>query len=292
MTYFVVCISAFLAAFNAFGGESFLAKKKEPIYYKDEYSDVVPALSKEPIVIDENYKYYHTSFIKKLTHFFWLRIVFTPIAFLYSKIAHHHKIVNKKLLKNFKHTGYFMYANHTQEIGDAFMPHFLNFPKEDFFIIHPDNLALPFLGRLLPTLGGIPLPSNAKAFKNFNDVIEKRIRERKCVIVYPEAHVWPYYTGIRPFNDTSFAYPLKYDVPTFCFTNTYQKRRFSKKPKIVTYIDGPFYANPDLSPKEQRRHLQEQVYECMCERSKNSSVTFIEYIKSNGENAQKEENEQ
>ena len=202
-----------------------------------------------------------------------------PIATFYSKFIAKQKIVNKGLLKKFKFTGYFLYGNHTHDLGDALIPHFANFPKHNYLIVHANNVSMPFLGKITPHVGALPLPDTKGAYKNFISAIDQRIREKNCIIIYPEAHIWPYYTKIRPFTDVSFTYPIKLDVPTFCFTNTYQKRRFSKKPRVVTYIDGPFYANTDLSPKEQRKHLRDQVYECMCERAKNSNVEYIKYIK-------------
>lgn len=253
--------------------------KRKVIYYEDELNDEFSVTQITPKKIDENYVYYNPSIWKRITHFFWYRMVFTPIAFFHTKLVLHHKIVNKKLLKKFKNTGYFIYGNHTNDIGDAFMPNMLNLPKDNYMIVHPNNVSMPFLGRITPSLGAIPLPDGKTAYKNFTSCIEKRIKEKCCIVIYPEAHIWPYYTKIRPFTDVSFAYPLKLDVPTFCFTNTYQKRRFSKKPKVVTYIDGPFYPNTDLNPKEQRKHLREQVYECMCDRAKNSNVEVIKYIK-------------
>lgn len=33
---------------------------------------------------------------------------------------------------------------------------------------------------------------------------------------------------------------LQLKCPVMCFTNTYQKRKHGQKPRIVTYIDGPF----------------------------------------------------
>ncbi|MDD6290727.1 MAG: hypothetical protein PUA77_02895, partial [Lachnospiraceae bacterium] len=67
--------------------------------------------------------------------------------------------------------------------------------------------------------------------------------------------------------------------PVFCFTNTYQKRRFGKKPRIVTYVDGPFYADKGLSGKEQKEKLRNQVYEAMCRRSKENTVEMIHYVR-------------
>ena len=77
--------------------------------------------------------------------------------------------------------------------------------------------------------------------------------------IYPEAHIWPYYTKIRPFKNVSFAYPVNLEKPVYCMTNTYQSYGKKKdKIKIINYIDGPFYANKELSTKEQKRKLENQ----------------------------------
>lgn len=98
-------------------------------------------------------------------------------------------------------------------------------------------------------------------------------------MIYPEAHIWPYYTKIRPFKDVSFRYPLEYDTKSFCITNVYKKRRFSKTPRIVTYVDGPFLINRDLDKKEARRDLRDRIYNQMVIRSKENNYELIKYIK-------------
>lgn len=77
---------------------------------------------------------------------------------------------------------------------------------------------------------------------------------------------------------TSFRYPVKYDVPAFCFTNTYHKRK-NGKVQIITYIDGPFYPNKEMPSKERIQDLRDRVYNTMVERSKLSDYEFIKYIK-------------
>ena len=253
--------------------------KRKVIYYTDELNDEFSLAEITPKVIDKNYTYIHKSFFKKLTRLFWYRIVFFPISVLYSKIKFRHKVINQSVIKPYKKGGYFLYGNHTQGTGDAFMVQRINKAKGKYVIVHPNNVSMPVLGKLTPSLGALPLPDDMGAYKNFIKAIETRIEQKKCVVIYPEAHIWPYYTGIRPFVDTSFQYPIKLGVPTFCFTNTYQKRRFSKKPKVVTYVDGPFFPKEELSLKEQRMDLRNQVYERMCQRAKNSSVCVIQYIK-------------
>lgn len=258
--------------------------KRKIIYYTDELNDEFSLAQISPRTIDGNYTYIHNSFFKRLTHFFWYRIIAFPIAFLYTKLKFHHKIVNQSVIKPYKKNGYFLYGNHTQDIGDAFMPNMINKGKDKYIIVHPNNVSMPVLGKITPSLGALPLPDDMTAYKSFVKAIEQRIKENKAVVIYPEAHIWPFYTKIRPFVDTSFQYPIKLDVPSFCFTNTYQKRRFSKKPKIVTYIDGPFFPNRNLSIREQRADLRNQIYSCMCKRAESSTVAWIEYIKKEDSN--------
>ena len=253
--------------------------KRKVIYYNDELSDEFSLAQITPKKITGDYVYIHKSIFKRFTHFFWYRIVAFPIAFLYTKLKFFHKIVNQEVIKPYKKGGYFIYGNHTQDIGDAFMPNMINKGKDKYIIVHPNNVSMPILGKITPSLGALPLPDDMTAYKSFVKAIETRIKENKAIVIYPEAHIWPYYTKIRPFVDTSFQYPVKLNVPSFCFTNTYQKRRFSKKPRIVTYIDGPFFPNKELSSKEQRADLRNRIYSCMCERAKCSNVSCIEYIK-------------
>ena len=77
----------------------------------------------------------------------------------------------------------------------------------------------------------------------------------------------------------SFRYPVQFNKPVYCFTNTYQKRKHSKKHRIITYVDGPFYPDLTKSAKESRELLRNQVYEKMVERSKNSNIELIKYVK-------------
>lgn len=258
--------------------------ERKTIYYTDELNDEFSTAVITPKPIDGHYKYIYKGVWKRFTHFFWYRIVATPIAYLYLKLYFGHKIVNKKVLKEAKATGWFIYGNHTHFMADALIPTFVSMPKDMYVIVHPNNVSMPYLGRITPSLGALPLPDDAEAGRNFINAVEQRISEGNGVTIYPEAHIWPYYTKIRPFADSSFRYPIKCDVPVFCFTNTYQKRRFRKAPRIVTYVDGPFYPDEKLKGRQQRMDLRNRVYETMVKRAENSNVKLIEYIKSGDKN--------
>ena len=254
-------------------------KEQQVVYYNSETEDDFSDADITPKVIDENYKYLHSSMTYNILSFIAYRIIATPLAFLYCKLKFRYKTINKKALKKHKKEGYFLYGNHTQQIGDAYLPTMAVFPKRNYVIVHPDNVSMPVLGKITPMLGAMPLPSNLKAGRNFLNAIEKRILQNHCVTIYPEAKIWPYYTKIRPFPATSFKYPVKFDTPCYCFTHTYHKRKHSKKPRIITYIDGPFYANPDLPVKEQEQDLRDRVYNQMVERSKLNTYEYIKYVK-------------
>lgn len=253
-------------------------KKKQIIYYKNELEDEFSTAKINAKKIDEHYKYEGGTFFTFGKLFFY-EIIAKPLAFCFMKIKFGHKVVRKHLLKEARKEGYFLYGNHTNDIADALIPSLSCFPKDVSVIVHPNNVSMPFLGKITPFLGALPLPDDAKAARNFNKAIRHKIEKKYCVTIYPEAHIWPYYTKIRPFKDTSFGYPLKMDAKVFCFTNTYQKRRFRKTPRIVTYVDGPFMADPNLSLNKQKESLRNQVYEAMNKAAKHNNVEIIQYIK-------------
>lgn len=261
--------------------------EREIIFYSDELNDEFSTAQIEARKIDGNWKYLRNP----VASFFWYRIVATPIAFFYTKFKYRHKIVGREKLKGFKKQGYFVYGNHTQILGDPLIPSFVCFPKSAYIIVHANNVSMPYLGRITPYMGGLPLPDDMAATRNFSAAIEKRIEQRAAVFIYPEAHIWPYYTKIRPFGDSSFSYPIKHKTPTFCFTNTYQKKGKRKHPQIVTYIDGPFYPDENLPQRQSRKKLRDEVYSAMCKRAESSNVEWIKYLPKE-DNDKKEENQQ
>ena len=229
----------------------------------------------EPIPIDENYEYIRDGSRGRFLHVFWYRIVAIPMAWLWLKLWFGHKIVRETTKKPEKGESFFVYGNHTHFMADALIPTMVSLPHEAYVIVHPNNVSMPVLGKITPYLGALPLPDTAGAAKNFSKAIEKRVQEGNCVAIYPEAHIWPYYTDIRPFKELSFRYPVKAKCATYCFTNTYQKRKLRKTPRIVTYVDGPFYPK---AGEDAKLSLRNQVYAKMKERAANNTVSMIEYI--------------
>lgn len=200
-------------------------------------------------------------------------IVFSNV---YCRLFLHVRIKGAKKVRRQK-DGFFLYSNHTQPVGDVFNPALVCFPKRIYTVVSAANMYLPVIGKILPYLGALPIPDTLHGMKQFNLAVEERIKSAHPVIIYPEAHVWEYYTDIRPFSETSFKYPINLGVPTYCITATYQKRKLGKKPKITLYVDGPFEAKGDNNT-QRAKALRNAVYAKMKERAKLNNCEYITYI--------------
>ncbi len=253
---------------------------KKVIYYQDELNDEFSTAKIIPRKIDEHYCYIHKNPLWNIVSFILQNGLSMPIKILYAKIKFKIQYVGRWKLKDSKKKGYFIYANHTQPFADTFIPSIANYPKRNFFIVNPENVSMKGLQTVTEMLGAIPVPGNKTAMKNFLAILQKRIENKSSITIYPEAHIWPYYTKIRPFKEVSFKYPVEFDKPAFCMTNTYQAYGKNKnKVKIVTYIDGPFFADKELNKKMAQKNLRDKIYNCMVERSKNSNIEYIKYLK-------------
>lgn len=251
-------------------------KETQVYYYSNELEDEFSKAKIIPIKIDENYKY-HKNKIWNAMAYLIQNILSMPIKLIYAKVKFKIKFVGKEKFKKVKNEGYFIYANHTQTFADTFIPSLANYPKRNFFIVNPENISIKGTGKLIEMLGAIPVPGSKNASKNFLKEIENKINNQSSVTIYPEAHIWPYYTKIRNFKSVSFKYPVNLNTPTFCITNTYQKYK-KNKIQIISYIDGPFYADDLKNKKEKVENLRNKVYNCMVERSKNNNIELIKYV--------------
>ncbi len=251
---------------------------KERIRY---YKDFTEDFEKAPVQnmkLSEDYRYIREKrgegFLSALIYA--LAVMF---GFPFCKLHLGVKYKNRKAFRAVKKQGAFIYANHTQPVGDVFLPALACFPKRIYTVVSPANLSIPIIGKTLPYLGALPVADTLKAMKAFNTAIDRRIKEGKIVTVYPEAHVWEYCTQLRPFSDTSFKYPVRLGVPAFAMTVTYQKKRLGKKPKTTVYIDGPFYPDETLSIRERVQDLHQRIYSRMQIRSRRSTYDYIKYQK-------------
>lgn len=229
------------------------------IYYEDELNDEFSEVKIVPKKIDENYKYIHKNVIWNACAFLLQNVISLPVKYLYAKIKFRIKYIGKEKLREYKNEGYFIYGNHTQSFADTFLISNVIFPKINYLIVNPENVSMKFLGNVVQMLGAIPIPSNKEGMKNFLCTIEKRIEKGNSITIFPEAHIWPYYTKIRPFKSVSFKYPVKLEKPAFCMTNTYQRYgKNRQKGKNSSIYRWPIFPRRRIKCKRKTRKSKKQ----------------------------------
>lgn len=252
--------------------------KKQKVRYYVEYTDDFEIARDQEYKIPDSYEYIRRKpserFLSGLIYS--LAVIF---GYPFCKLVLHTKYKNRKAFRKVRGDGAFIFANHTQPVGDVFLPALACFPRRIYTVVSPANFTIPVIGKVLPYLGALPVSDSLKGMKNFGNAIDTRIGEGKIITIYPEAHVWEYCTQIRPFPSASFRYAVKLSKPVFAMTVTYQKRRFSKKPRTTVYIDGPFYPDKSLTPRQQAEDLHKKVYDRMVSRSRHSNYSYIKYEK-------------
>lgn len=194
--------------------------------------------------------------------------------------ALHVRVANPEVLAPYQDQGYFLYGNHTQPMGDAFFPMVLTHGRSARTIANVENLQVPILGPYLQMGGALVVPPELHAMPQFLNQVTACIQAGQPVTVYPEAHVWPYDTHIRPFTRAAFHYPVALQVPSFSMTTTYQQRRWGSRPKITVYLDGPFLPDRSLAPRAQQAALMNQIHARMVARAKEySTYAYVTYRK-------------
>lgn len=191
------------------------------------------------------------------------------------------KVHGRDKLKAARGKGYVLYANHTNPFHDVFGPA-VAVNRRIFTVISPVNLKVPGIGKFLPLIGGMPLGKTKSEKQAFNEAVDKRLSQRKVLVIYPEAHVWPYYTGVRKFpaGDKSLKYATRNNLPVYTMTTTYHKRKGRELPRIEVYLDGPFWSDADLPEEENRTRLADEVYQSLVRNAKHSTYEYFRYVKS------------
>lgn len=226
--------------------------------------------------LEKDYKYIRKDLFSKLLSIFLYFIAFI-ISSIYCRFVLRVSFVGAKKLRKQK-GGFFIYANHTQPIGDVFNPALASIPKRIYTVVSVANMHLPVMGKLLPYLGALPLPSDMSTMRKFKSALETRAQTGNPIVIYPEGHLWEYHTEIRPFLEASFRYPINLNLPSFSMTTTYQKTKYRKKPKITIYIDGPFFPQGE-NKKDMTSSLCNEIRDAMITRSKKSNYQYITYKK-------------
>ncbi len=254
---------------------------KKTIYYRDPLKDDFASLSIHPKPVTADFPFLLRGPLWKLSEFFVYRMVATPVIFLIGKVGFGLRIRNRRVLKELRGTGFYLYGNHTQNMMDAYTPSLAVFPHHAHIVTGPEAVSAPVLRRFVQLLGAIPLPDETGGVKPFRNALKTRLEQGRTITIYPEAHIWPWYTGIRPFTADSFSYPVRDDLPVLAFATTYRQRKLLKNrpPRLTVTLSEPFYPDPSLSPYEARQKLRNQVYGFLLEQSSaTDNYAYYDYV--------------
>ena len=238
------------------------------IYYSDELNDDFAGTKIKTKTIDKNFKFIHKNPIWK----FFSNILYyglaIPIVYVFSVWFKRVTFVNKKAIKQAKNAtggGVFMYGNHTGAI-DAFTPNLISFPKKNKIIVGADTVSIPCIKNITQMLGALPIPTGTSGMQNFVKAVY--YYNKSCnITIYPEAHIWPYYTGVRNFKDSSFGYPVSTNSPVIAFFTAYSEPKgflkHFRKANVTVFVSDPIYPNTNIPKKEAQKELRNKVFEFM-----------------------------
>ena len=262
-----------------------IPKEERVFYYESEEDDPIKTDEQEKKVevgLPEGYEFIPKNPFVRFYSATLFRI-FKLFGQYYERGYWQAKFYGREKLKAARGKGYVIYANHTNPFHDVFGPA-LAADRRIFTIISPVNLKIPGIGKYLPMIGGLPLGKTPEEKQAFNDAVDKRLAQKKVLVIYPEAHVWPYATKIRKFpaGDRSFKYATRNNLPIYTMTTTYHKRKNKKKgdlPRMDVYVDGPFWPDTNRTEDENRAMLAKKAYDSMVKYSKNNTYEYFEYRK-------------
>lgn len=254
---------------------------QKTVYYKDEINDDFAGTNIKPFQIDVSYKYIKNNPIWRFLSTILYYIVAVPLVWFYMRIILGVRFVNGKAPRRLGAPCY-LYGNHTGYI-DAFTPNLLSLPRRNKIITAPDAVSIKGLSTIVEMFGAYPVPTTLRAMRGFVRGIEY-YEKRQNITIYPEAHIWPYYNGVRDFPDASFTYPAKSGVPVFAFFTAYTKPKgplaLIRRAAITVYVSDAIYADEELTTlPEIRRSIRNKVHDFMKEASEKSTYELIRYVK-------------
>lgn len=259
------------------------------IYYTDELNDDFAATNGiKTQALPPDYKWIHTGFLWNFFADILYYLIVFPLVKIFNTIVVGLHVKNRGVIRRLK-SGCFLYSNHTMHIDPLLSADVSGWGHRTYFMAGNDAFSIKGLYHLVAMLGAMPLGYDMASMKEMLNTVSKRYHQSSCITIYPEAHIWPYYVGIRPFKSASFAYPVLLSAPVVAMVVTYRKRNFPfglifKKPAITIYCSDPMYANPTLSRKAAKEDLRNRVYLWMKETAeKYSTYEFIHYEKENEE---------
>ncbi|MBQ0008675.1 MAG: 1-acyl-sn-glycerol-3-phosphate acyltransferase [Firmicutes bacterium] len=254
-------------------------KKTHIIYWHDElHDDFDQILSKRP-PLKPGYNFIRNNHFANFFGNILYYGIALPILAVFSYLTGM-KVKGRKNLKAVKKTGAIIYSNHVSVPDTYKMASPVCFGKRVNILGYTDSLTVPVLKNVVRQLGFLPLPlgpdpeNKAALIEAMRYYVHKK---HQFVLIYPEAHIWPYYTKIRNFKVQTMKYPAILDAPVLPIVTCWRKVWWCKRPKQTVKIGTAIWPKLELTQDENIQYLYDECLSQM--RALSESEKQFEYIK-------------
>jgi lipopolysaccharide biosynthesis glycosyltransferase len=122
-----------------------------------------------------------------------------------------------------------------------------------------------FYGMLMRNFYTLPLSSNHKTLRMFNEATTTLLQRGNFVLVYPEQSMWWNYRKPKPLKPGGYMFAVKADVPVLpCFITMKDSDVLGEDGFFVQeytiHICPPLYINKELPPRQQVPDLMERNF--------------------------------
>ncbi|ANZ60114.1 hypothetical protein [Secundilactobacillus paracollinoides] len=221
-----------------------------------------------------NFKWVHTNPCYRVLASVIYRL-FQFIGWCYWRLWRGVRIKNRDVLTPFRHTGIVLYGNHTQPVGDVFMPMIVTGAHRVDTLAAPANLGVPVIGKVVP-MGALIVPSDFHQMPAFAKAIATRLNQHRAKHGLSRSPCLALLYRNSALLTATFHYPVAAKAPTFAVTTTYQASRWRHHPAMTVFVDGPFFPDTTLRPAQQQEQLCQQVTDQLKIRARENNTT--EYI--------------
>ena len=178
-----------------------------------------------------------------------------------------------KGLENIKSikTGAIVTSNHFSKIDNTiirYLMHRIGKKRKFDIIVQETNIFMPgYLGWLLKNNRTIPINrSHQYISTNFEPTLEKLLKQKHYVLIYPEEEMWFNYKKPRPGKIGAYHYACKYNVPIIpCFVEMQNTDKIGDDgfyvQRYVLHVMKPLYPDISLDFKAQKEDLRKKDYE-------------------------------
>lgn len=187
------------------------------------------------------------------------------ILYIIDKIFLGFCVINKD--KIVKDKGFVSISNHIHYL-DCTLIGLIYYPNRVHYPTIEENFKIPFVRKLIRLLYAMPIPKDRIKKDRFYSQINKALKGKFILHMYPEAALWPYYEKIRDFKYGAFKIAVDANVCVqpirFVFTKSNGLYRLYKKRKrICAVVLDPLYPNMKLEYRDRIKDLRDRTYESM-----------------------------